>query len=484
MPPPGSPPREAVVIGGGLAGMAAAERLATTHRVTLVEAQDELGGQLAGGWRDGRPDDLGVHGAYPRYEELLGLLARAGVGSETLLPAGAQHVVVPSGRASRIRMAGPAPLHALLHSVALPVLAPGARLNLLRASSRLLALSPDDPELDATDLRSLGAALGMREPGFRVVLEPLAWIGFFLAPEELSAAAYLSALRFMITGRGDSWRARWIASPNGATVVRALRARLEHLGVRVLTRSPAAGLTANADRLTGVRLAAAALPAEVIVCAAPPAACARLVEYAPGGAAAAAALRSLGACSVKTLRYRLPPGPPSRLLHGVRLTSAGGFVFFCLDRFMPAYRDRGERIVELQCETGHASAEGDRLADWVRSLYADAPRLMSVDAVAPIPYARYAVGSAADRPGVRSPWPNLFFAGDWVAEAGGRWFMERAVTTGRAAAAAAQGVRIDARHAPLDGPGVRAARALLRVAQVPSTTRPTSASVAGSPRSP
>ena len=57
-------------------------------------------------------------------------------------------------------------------------------------------------------MRRLGCELGLGELALRLVFEPLTWIGFFLAPDELSAAAYVGALRFLIAGRSDSWRAR------------------------------------------------------------------------------------------------------------------------------------------------------------------------------------------------------------------------------------------------------------------------------------
>src|SRR5436190_11641938 len=103
----GSPVRErerererVIVVGGGLAGLAAGVQLAATHDVTVIEAEPEPGGQLAGGWSGGLPCDLGVHGIYPRYRELRALMARAGVGEDTLLDARTQHVITPAGHAS------------------------------------------------------------------------------------------------------------------------------------------------------------------------------------------------------------------------------------------------------------------------------------------------------------------------------------------------------------------------------------------------
>jgi hypothetical protein len=211
-----------------------------------------------------------------------------------------------------------------------------------------------------------------------------------------------------------------------------------------------------------VRLAGGGtLDADAIVCAAGPAPCAEIVGSVPTGARCAAALRRLGTASVTTVRMRFGPGPTARARHGVGLID-GGFVFLCLDEFMPAYGGGQHRHVELQCESAFAEREQAALERWASELYPDRPAPVAVDALGAIAYARYAVGSAAHRPGVHGPWRNLFFAGDGVAEPGGRWFMERAGVTGRAAAAAAAGRPVPAAPArSLDGPGVHAARRLL-----------------------
>ena len=67
--------RDCVVVGGGLAGLACAQRLASSGRsVTVLEAEEAPGGRARTVWHRGRPVDRGfqvLFKAYPRTRELL-----------------------------------------------------------------------------------------------------------------------------------------------------------------------------------------------------------------------------------------------------------------------------------------------------------------------------------------------------------------------------------------------------------------------------
>lgn len=78
-----------VVIGGGIAGLAAAHRLlATGLRVTLVEATDRLGGKLMTGDIAGTQVDLGAESMLARRPEAVDLARAVGLGDrlQPLLP--------------------------------------------------------------------------------------------------------------------------------------------------------------------------------------------------------------------------------------------------------------------------------------------------------------------------------------------------------------------------------------------------------------
>ncbi|MFD7078662.1 protoporphyrinogen oxidase [Streptomyces sp. NPDC059918] len=84
----GAPARHAVVIGGGIAGLAAAHRLlADGLRVTLLEAGPRLGGKLLAGELAGAPVDLGAESVLARRPEALDLARAVGLGEALQPPA-------------------------------------------------------------------------------------------------------------------------------------------------------------------------------------------------------------------------------------------------------------------------------------------------------------------------------------------------------------------------------------------------------------
>ncbi|MEO3975729.1 protoporphyrinogen oxidase [Streptomyces sp. CAU 1734] len=78
----------AVVIGGGISGLAAAHRLITAGaRVTLLEAGDRLGGKLRTGEIEGVTVDLGAESLLARRPEAIDLARAAGLGDRLRPPA-------------------------------------------------------------------------------------------------------------------------------------------------------------------------------------------------------------------------------------------------------------------------------------------------------------------------------------------------------------------------------------------------------------
>ncbi|OEJ35948.1 protoporphyrinogen oxidase [Streptomyces subrutilus] len=80
--------RHVVVIGGGIAGLAAAHRLlAEGVRVTLLEAGPRLGGKLRSGELAGLPVDLGAESVLARRPEAVDLAEAVGLGAALQPPA-------------------------------------------------------------------------------------------------------------------------------------------------------------------------------------------------------------------------------------------------------------------------------------------------------------------------------------------------------------------------------------------------------------
>jgi squalene-associated FAD-dependent desaturase len=142
-----------VVVGGGLAGMAAALRCADAGaRVVLLERRNRIGGATWSFDRDGFRFDNGQHvflrccTAYREFLGRIGATHLVRLQDRLDIP-----VVAPGGRLARLRRSPlPAPLHlgpALLRYRHLPV---ADRLSLVRAVLPLRRVDPDDPRADET----------------------------------------------------------------------------------------------------------------------------------------------------------------------------------------------------------------------------------------------------------------------------------------------------------------------------------------------
>jgi carotenoid phi-ring synthase / carotenoid chi-ring synthase len=462
---------DVIVIGAGLAGLSAASYLARRYKVLVIESSSCVGGQCAGKWEGKDPKDLGVHGIYPRYRELRKLIGMTGGSVRQLVRANNQHIITPDGRLSRVRMPRlPAPFHSIIHSCLIDVISYRDRLRLLKGAARLLEIPVDTPGLDDISIKELADKAGIPNDAFRTVFEPLAWFGFFLDPRHVSANAYLSALRFLILGQSDSWRASWVPSPNGDTLVQPLLKFIRQNKGDVICGVRVTGISFEGDRVTGVQTdsldkAKSSINCSWIVCAVPPSNAAPLLDTLPGGSYLARSLRQLGKTEVQTFRFWFELGTRPPITQGVVLTENAGFVYFALNQFMPAYTDRKVQVIEVQCssDTLEQVQEGS-IRDRVIEIFPNnKPRLLRIEEQRRVTYARYSPGSATIRPNVYTPWPNLFLAGDWVNDQQGSWFMERAVSTGRIAARAVLGIDppwLKARS--LEGIGVRWARVIIR----------------------
>ncbi|GAA3389704.1 protoporphyrinogen oxidase [Streptomyces roseoviridis] len=77
-----------VVVGGGIAGLAAAHRLVTAGaRVTLLEGDERVGGKLLAGEIAGAPVDLGAESLLARRPEAIALAEAVGLGDRLQAPA-------------------------------------------------------------------------------------------------------------------------------------------------------------------------------------------------------------------------------------------------------------------------------------------------------------------------------------------------------------------------------------------------------------
>jgi squalene-associated FAD-dependent desaturase len=148
----------AVVVGGGLAGIAAALELADRGaQVTLLEARPRLGGATFSIERDGLSLDNGQHVFLRCCTAYLDFLERLGVRDRVHLQRRLDLPVVAPGRSAALRRTSlPAPLHLAGSLARYGFLSRRERLAAVRAALALRELDLADPALDE---RSFGAWL-------------------------------------------------------------------------------------------------------------------------------------------------------------------------------------------------------------------------------------------------------------------------------------------------------------------------------------
>ena len=149
------PEREVVVIGGGLAGIAAALDCAEAGaRVTLVEVRRRLGGAAYSFERDGLLIDNGQHVFLRCCTAYRGLLQRLGSEHGVVVQERLEIPVLSPGRKPVVLRRGrlPAPLHLAGALMRYRYLKPAQRLRAARAAVALGRLDPDGEMLERVTL--------------------------------------------------------------------------------------------------------------------------------------------------------------------------------------------------------------------------------------------------------------------------------------------------------------------------------------------
>jgi squalene-associated FAD-dependent desaturase len=248
--------RTVAVVGGGLAGITAALRLADAGtRVTLLEGRPKLGGLTHSFRRDGRWVDNGQHVFLRCCTSYLGLLDRLGVADRVHLQPRLD-VPVRSGRhagTARLRrtppsLALPAPLHLGPALASYRWLSPLARLRTMRAA---LALGRVDRTATATDEVSFGhwlTAHGQSPRAVEAVWDLIGVATLNARAADASLALAATVFQLGLLERADAADIGWSLVPlqqlHGDAAMRAL----DRAGVEVRLRSRAAALTPAGGR--------------------------------------------------------------------------------------------------------------------------------------------------------------------------------------------------------------------------------------------
>jgi squalene-associated FAD-dependent desaturase len=426
------------VIGGGLAGMAAALAVRDSGaEVALFERRPVLGGLTASIRRNGLSFDNGQHVFLRCCTAYRGFIDRIGAAEQVYLqPRLDVPVLAPDGsRASIKRTALPAPLHMAASLGRYRHLSVHDRLALARPALALGRLDPDDPSLDKVSFGDWLARYGQSEKAIERVWNLIALPTLNIPAREASLALATKVFRVGLLDRSDAGDIGWskvpLAELHGANGVRALEAA----GVETVLGGPVTSVDRTPAGAFAVSTGARAVVADAVIVATP-----LHVSAALGAFGGAGDLERLGTSPIVNVHLVL-----DRQVTDLPLAACvDSPVQFVFDRSAASGVNSGQCLaISLSSANEYISRGSTELVgtflEALRELFPAARRARLVDAVVTRERAatfRGVPGTAALRPRTRTEIPGLFLAGAWCAT-GWPATMEGAVRSGQQAASQA-----------------------------------------------
>jgi squalene-associated FAD-dependent desaturase len=258
-----------VVVGGGLAGIAAALRLADGGReVVLLEKRPRLGGAAFSFRRGELSVDNGQHVFLRCCQAYRQLLDRLGVADQVVLQRRLDIPVLrPDGRRGRLsRVRGvPAPLHLGAALSRYGLLSSADRARVIRGAVALRLLDPSDRSLDAQTFGAFLRAHGQNDETIEGLWSIVATATLNLAPDDASLALAAKVFRTGLLDRASSSDVGYAAAPLADLHSAAPAAALAAAGVEVLTGH---GVDSLADGF--VQAGGRRFPTDAAVLAVPP----------------------------------------------------------------------------------------------------------------------------------------------------------------------------------------------------------------------
>nr|WP_225730690.1 MULTISPECIES: hydroxysqualene dehydroxylase HpnE [unclassified Nocardia] len=422
-------PRQYVVIGGGLAGLAAAVWLAEAgKRVTLLERRGRLGGRTHAMAVDAvdDPPDNGQHVIASGYDHLFRYLKTIGTRQYVKFPHQGT-LRWPDGRAVTMHTKGLGALRTLsgAHPDASPVERARALLATLRLGWQCLHQPADLADLTTEQwFQRIGMPAKAREALWD-------WIALGVAAEPVRQESAKVLADVMATGIRLGVKHRRPATIGYPTtdldtlyITGALRYFEKH-GVEVRYRAVARRIQIADGRVTGVALAdGSVLPADAVVCAVPNSAVGGLLDDLPEHAELYAAADKLGHTPIVSTNLYLdrPLGTKSEF---EALIGGTGVIDEVFDRQRMTGRDTERAWLYCLTTSGayeqiHKSNEEivTEQVELLRRYYPAARDAKVVAAqVVKMPRATFSqvVGTHGLRPDQRTSVPTLVLAGDWTA---------------------------------------------------------------------
>ena len=435
------------VVGGGLAGLAAAIAAADGGaQVTLYERAPRLGGATWSFQRNGRWFDNGQHVFMRCCTEYRAFLDRLGATDQvTEQPRLSVPVSRPGRRRARISRTGaPAPLHLARSLIRYGPLSVTDRVRAVRTALALRRLDPDDPD---TDEMSFGGWLRFRGESDRAIAS--LWDLICLPTVNLRAddASLSLAVKVFRTGLLDDtdsadlgWTRVPLSALHGDAAARVITAQGGSIQFQAQVEAVEHGPSVTAD---GERV-----DADAVILAAPHDAVDDLLP--PDTVARQAELAELGISPIVNVHFVF-----DRQIMDVPFTAAlDSPVQFVFDRTEAAHwagdesgettdaHSRDEQVVAVS-QSAAFDEIGDRPAEMIeryQSALADLFPLSAEAEVLDAVVTREHRATFAGRPGTRRlrPGPNtaiagLFLAGAWT-DTGWPATMEGAVRSGNQAA--------------------------------------------------
>jgi squalene-associated FAD-dependent desaturase len=430
-------PRVAVV-GGGLAGMAAALACADAGvRVTLLESKKWLGGATSSFERDGLLIDTGQHVFLRCCTAYRSFLDRLGVGDRTFLqPRMDIPVLSPGRRPTRLRRSGlPAPLHLGPALARYPYLTNGDRLRAVRASLALRRMDPADPNLDGLTLLHWLREHGQSERAVRYLWDLFALPSLNLPADQASLAIAVKVFKTGLLERNDAADIGIPLAPLGQLHGEAGASALRQAGGEIELGTRVRHVLTDDRGVTGVALNEGTVESDTVIVAVPNDRVGELLpETALPDPTAPARLGLSPIVNVHVVFDRRVTSLP----FAAAVDSPVQWVF---DRTGPSGLRSGQY---LAISLSGADDVVDRPVEWFRATFV--PALAELfPAVARASVERFLVtreraatfrqapGAARLRPGPITRVPRLFLAGAWT-DTGWPATMEGAVRSGLAAA--------------------------------------------------
>jgi hydroxysqualene dehydroxylase len=233
------------VVGGGLAGIAAALELADAGaEVALHEARPRLGGATFSVERDGLSMDNGQHVFLRCCTAYIDLLERLGVADDVhLQPRLDLPVLAPGGRTARLFRNGlPAPLHLSGSLARYRFLSARERLAAVRAALALRKLDLADPALDERTFGDWLAEHGQSERAIAAFWDLIVLPTVNLRSPDASLALATKVFQTGLLEDGAAADIGWAAVPLGRLHGEAAERVLAAAGVELRLRSPVGSL--------------------------------------------------------------------------------------------------------------------------------------------------------------------------------------------------------------------------------------------------